>query len=436
MDEFDAIVVGAGPAGSAAALKLAQEDANVLLVDRAKPIGAKNLSGGVVWGHELARIIPDWYKKMPVERPITRKGVHMMTGESDFSINFETERWRHEPYNAHAVLRARIDPWLAEQVEKEGGMVIEGVNVEDVAWEGDRVVGVEQSGETIRGKTVIVADGANSRLSIKLGLRDHEDIPGKMNIERAALGIKEIIELPEDTINERFNVRPDEGVAHEYVLGWLPGDVMAGGFLYTNRDTISLGIVIRLESLWNQQTISHDIMEEFRLHPSIEPLLDGGKMVEYGAHLIPEGGLEFVERRHGPGWMLVGDAAGFCFSNGIQIQGINYAVGSGIRAAETVLDCKERGDWSERALGGYVTRLQDSYIWEDFERFSGMEDVVWNPRFHKKYPHLIESIFTELLTQDETPKRKTRDIVRSSIKDLDISLIELMRDGMTGAKNL
>ncbi|MDX1611798.1 MAG: FAD-dependent oxidoreductase, partial [Candidatus Thermoplasmatota archaeon] len=421
-------------AGNAAAYRLAEKGASVLLVDRARPIGAKNLSGGVIWGHELDKLIPGWYKEAPVERPVTRKGVHFLTDKADFNINFEREEWREEPYQGWIVLRSKTDKWFAEKVEEAGGMVVEGVNVEHVAMEGGRAVGIEQAGETIRANAVIIADGANSRLSIDMGLRKHEG--DQIPIEHAALGIKEIIHLGEDVIDERFNVDETSGVAHEYVCGWTEGDVMAGGFLYTNKDTLSLGVVIRLDSLWNQKKVSHDIMEEFRLHPSIAPLLDGGEMVEYGAHLIPEGGVDFIHRRHGPGYMIVGDAAGFCFSNGLMIQGMNYAVGSGVRAADTVLEMKDKGDWSPKAFGGYQKRLEDSYIWKDFERFSGMEDVVWNPRMHHQYPQLIEGIFTEMFTQDETPKEKTRDMVKNKMKELGINPLTLAKDGLTGAKNL
>jgi len=435
MDDFDAIVVGAGMGGCAAAYRLAEKGASVLLVDRGKPIGSKNLSGGVIWGNELNNLLgDDWYKEAPVERPVTRKGVHFLTEDSDFSVSFDRKEWREPPYNGWIVLRAKTDPWFAGKVEEQGGMVVEGVNVESVVFEDGKAVGIEQRGETIRANTVIIADGANSRLSIDMGLREETD--DKIPVENAALGIKEVVELGEDTIDERFNVDETSGAAHEYVCGWTEGDVMCGGFLYTNKDTISLGVVVRVDSLWNQEKVSHDLMEEFRLHPSISKLLEGGELVEYGAHLIPEGGLDFVPRRYGNGWMLVGDAAGFCFSNGMVIQGMNYAVGSGVRAAETVLDAKERGDFSQSAMKDYKRRLQQSYIWQDFARFDDMEEVVWNDRIHHTYPELIEGIFTEMFTQDETPKEKTRNVVKDQMKEKGVSPIDMMKDAFTGAKNL
>jgi electron transfer flavoprotein-quinone oxidoreductase len=435
MDDFDAIVVGAGMGGNAAAYRLAEKGASVLLVDRGKPVGSKNLSGGVIWGHELDRLLgDDWYEEAPVERPVTRKGVKMLTDDSEFGMTFESDGWREPPYKGWIVLRAKTDPWFAEKVEEQGGMVVEGVNVESLAIEDGKVVGVEQAGETIRANCVVIADGANSRLSIDLGLREETD--DQIPIEAAALGIKEVIQLDEDTIEERFNIGDRAGVAHEYVCGWTEGDVKAGGFLYTNRDTISLGVVVRLDSLWNQQKVSHDLMEEFRMHPSVAKYLEGGELLEYGAHLIPEGGLDYVPRRYGDGWMLVGDAAGFCFSNGMVIQGMNYAVGSGVRAAETALDADEKGDFSARQMSEYKRRLQNSYIWKDFERFSDMEEVVWNPRFHEEYPQLVEGIFTEMFTQDETPKKKTRDVVREQVKEVDVSPLTLIKDAVTAGRNL
>ncbi|MHB8587004.1 MAG: FAD-dependent oxidoreductase [Thermoplasmatota archaeon] len=435
MPDFDAIVVGAGVCGSTAAMRMAKGGMNVLLVDRAKPIGSKNLSGGVIWGHDLDEVLPGWWKEGlaagAIERPITQKGISMLTKESGFSVQFGTEEWRKEPYNAFTVLRARFDKWLAERAMEVGVNVVDGVNVERLARdEHGRVTGVEQDGGTISSNVVVLADGTNSRLSMSLGLR------GKLSREKYVLGVKEIIQLDEQKIQERFHVGPNEGAAYEYVLGYLPNGAKAGGFLYTNRDTISLGVVVNLDSIWEKEVFSHKIMEEFRLHPSVAPLLAGGEMVEYGAHLIPEAGLKVVPQLSGDGFLVAGDAAGFVYSNGLVIHGMNYAVRSGILAGDTAVEAHKAGDWSPHRLAAYDAKIKDSYIWKDFKKFKTMHSFVWDPNIHGPIPALVEGIFKEMFTAGMEPKRKTREIVREQVKEQHVGMMSLAKTALKGARSV
>ncbi len=431
MADFDCIVVGAGVSGSAAAYKMAANGVNVLLVDRSKPIGSKNLSGGVLWGHDLAEIIPDWYKEAPVERPITMKGVNFLTKESGFSAQFSTEEWKKAPHNGFSVLRARFDEWLAGKVGEVGGMVVDGVNVEHLKRnEAGKVIGVEQGGETITADCVLLADGCNSRLSMDLGVR------GKLDRRHYVLGVKEVIELSEETIQERFNIGPGEGVAHEYVLGYLENGAKAGGFLYTNKDTISLGIVVNLDSIWEKGVWTHKIMEDFRLHPSVAPLLKGGKMVEYGAHLIPEGGLNIVPQLAGDGWLISGDAAGLVYSNGLVIHGMNYAIRSGLLAADTVIEAKKKGDYSHATLSAYSRRIENSYILKDFEKFKHMHEFIWDDNMHGPVPSLVEGVMKELFTADMQPKDLVRDVVKNQLKEKNIGKWSLAKTLMKGGRSI
>jgi electron transfer flavoprotein-quinone oxidoreductase len=435
MADFDAIVVGAGVCGSAAALKMAKGGMNVLLVDRAKPIGSKNLSGGVLWGHDLDEVLDGWWKdglqEGSIERPITQKGISMLTKESGFQVQFGTEEWKREPYNAFAVLRARFDPWLAERAAKAGVTVVDGVQIERLARdETGRVAGVEQDGGAITSNLVLIADGANSRLSMSLGIR------GKLSREKYVLGVKEVIQLDEQRIRDRFHVGPNEGAAYEYVLGWLPDGAKAGGFLYTNKDTISLGVVVNLDSIWEKEIFTNRIMEEFRLHPSVAPLLEGGELVEYGAHLIPEAGLKIVPQLSGDGWLVAGDAAGFVYSNGLVIHGMNYAIRSGIIAGEAALHAKTANDFSAASLASYDARIKESYIWKDFKRFKKMHSFVWDQNVHHAIPGLVEGVFKDLFTANMEPKKKTRDIVRKEIKKQGVGVASLAKTALKGAGSI
>lgn len=435
MADFDVIVVGAGVCGSTAAARMAQKGLNVLLVDRAKPIGSKNLSGGVIWGHDLDEVFPNWWKEGPVERPITTKGVNFLTKDSGFTAQFGTEEWKQEPYNAFSVLRARFDLWLSEQAAKAGAMVVDGVNVEHLAIEEKngirKVTGVQQAGETISADCVVLADGCNSRLSMDLGIR------GKLDRRHYVTGVKQVIKFPsQEALEDRFAIGPNEGVAHEYVLGYLPNGAKAGGFLYTNKDTVSLGVVVNLDSIWEKGVYNHQIMEMFRLHPTIKSLLRGGEIVEYGAHLVPEGGLHVVPQLHGEGWLVSGDAAGFVYSNGLVIHGMNYAARSGILAADACVKAKAAGGFSERNLSVYKRMLDDSFIMKDFKKFNKTHEFVWDPVNHEVLPQLVEGVMKGMFTNMGQPKIFTEQLVRETLKEQKVSPLRLAKFALKARKSV
>ena len=435
MADFDVIVVGAGVAGSTAATRMAQKGLNVLLVDRAKPIGSKNLSGGVLWGHDLDEVFPNWWNEAPIERPITQKGVGMLTKESALNISFGTEDWKKEPYNAFSVLRARFDLWLSEQAAKAGAMVVDGVNVEHLAVEDvhgvRKVTGVQQAGETISADCVILADGCNSRLSMDLGVR------GKLDRHNYVTGVKQVIKFPsEQALQERFGIGPDEGVAYEYVLGYLENGAKAGGFLYTNKDTVSLGVVVNLDSIWEKGVYNYQIMEKFRLHPEIARLIKGGEMVEYGAHLIPVGMMHTVPQLYGTGWLVAGDAAGFVYSNGLVIHGMNYAIHSGKLAADACVMAKKNGGFTERNLSVYKRMLDDSFIMKDFEKLGTAHEFEWDDMNHFVIPKLAEGVMKGMFDAKSEPKITTEQRVRQQLKEQRVSPFKLAKFALKARKSL
>ncbi|MCL4335434.1 MAG: FAD-dependent oxidoreductase [Candidatus Thermoplasmatota archaeon] len=420
MSEFDAIVVGAGPAGSSAAIRMANKKLNVLLVERADPPGSKNVSGGILWGNALAEIIPEWEKDIPLERLITHKGTTFLTKDSSISIDFRSTKFL-ENHSGYSVLRARMDNALANSARKAGAMVVTGVTVDRVAKEEGKVVGVEQDGEIITSDAVILAEGANPRVAIDSGLRK------PIGDQDVAIGVKQIIRLPENTINERFNLKGSEGFAGEYVLSYLEGEAEAGGFLYTNKDTISIGAVISSSKLREDgQTHSYDIMESFVQHPHIAPLLEGGKLEEYSAHLVCEGGIDSVPRIYGDGYLIAGDAAGFSFSNGLMIQGMNYAITSGIAAADTVIEAKERGNFSSDSLASYERKLEDSYVLKDLKNFRNIDKVTWSRVTHRAIPKIAENLLYSMYHETGRPKKHLMQMILESSRDSGMSKSQLI----------
>ncbi len=431
-DDFDAIVVGAGMAGAAAAIRLAQGGANVLLLERGAEAGAKNLSGGVLWGNDLARILPEWQSQMPVERHLVRKRFGFLTADRAVSFDLDDGDWRRPPYVAHTVLRARTDRWLAEQAEAAGATVVPSVPVERLAWSGARVTGVVQGGETMTAPVTIVADGANSRVSLGTPIRPNPRLDGAAT----ELGIKEVYRLDASVLEDRFQVGPGEGHAEEWVTGMFPPGVMGGGFLYTNRDTLSLGVIVNIASLFGKSVASHELIERFKAHPTIQGRLKGAELVEYGAKLISSGWASRPAAFHGDGWMVVGDAAGFVFSNGIVIQGMNYAVRTGLEAAETALAAKAAGDASPARLAEYPRRLEATGVLADFRDFERMDRVKWNPRFYTAYPAFAAELLHAMMTESGQRKRPIRRLVREAQRAAGLSTATVLKDGIEMVRDL
>ncbi len=324
--DFDVIVVGAGIAGCVTAYQLARAGHEVLVVERGPQPGAKNLSGGVLYCRVMEQVWPDFVRQAPVERTITRNCLSFLNAGSQVTIDYRDERLA-DPANAVSVLRARLDPWLAEQCEQAGAAVMSGVLVESLLTEGERIVGIRAGDDELRAHVVIAADGVNSFLCRNAGIRSQE--PAR----HLALGMKSVIALPREVIEQRFNLTSDEGVAYA-VVGDCTGGLGGGGFLYTNRESVSVGVVVVLDALSRSTASSSDIHDRFLSHPAIAQFLDGGELVEYGSHLIAEGGSAIVHDLTRPGLAVVGDAAGLTLNTGFTVRGMDLAAGSGIAAAK------------------------------------------------------------------------------------------------------
>ncbi|MCL4328209.1 MAG: FAD-dependent oxidoreductase [Candidatus Thermoplasmatota archaeon] len=410
MSEFDAIIVGAGPAGSSAAIKLASSGLTTLLVEKADPPGSKNVSGGIMWGNELGGVLPDWEKDAPLERYVISKGTGLLTSDSLISVDFRSRKFESRK-TGYSVLRAKFDQYLANKAKSKGATLVTGVTVDGLALKDGKVAGVIQEGDEITADTVILAEGVNPRVAISSGLRP------EIGDKDVAIGVKQVVKLSEATINERFNIRGNSGFAGEYVLGFLKNGVKAGGFLYTNKETISVGAVINVGTLRaDNETHSFEIMDQFVNHPFISPYLEGGKMEEYSAHLVCEGGIGSVPKIYGDGYLIAGDAAGFSYSNGLIIQGINYAITSGIAAADTVIEAKSKSNFSSGMLRGYEDRLQGKYVLKDLKKFRGIEEVTWSNLAHKALPDIAEETLFNLFYEEGIPKRHLMEIVLSATK--------------------
>ena len=441
--DYDAIVIGAGVAGSSAAIRLAKNGNSVLLLDRGEPIGSKNMSGGVLWGNDLAQILGDnWYEEAPVERYVVRNGIGFLSQEDATFIDMRIPEWGKPPYNGHTVLRARFDPWLAKKATEAGADVYSGITVSELLFDKNnpkQIVGIVQNGDEFRAKVVVLADGATSRLAIDHGLKPQKK-PNVSPLDKHnyMLGIKEVVYLPKETIQQKFNLADEkEGASYEMVSGMHQNGARAGGFLYTNKESISLGVVIELETI-KEGMHTYKIFDEFKNHPWVQSITRDAQQLEYGAHLIPHGGYRALPKIYHGGAVLIGDAAGFLLSNGMAINGMNYAIASGVVAADSITAAIKKNDVTEKGLSIYNKNIQKTYFYKDMKRFKKVDSLMSNPRVFSKYPALMNDMMKEMLTEKgwtSTPKKpvqkpKARSAAFKAMSKNKVSKVRLVLDGL------
>lgn len=427
-EEFDAIVVGAGPSGSACALTMAKAGLSVLLIERGRFPGEKNVSGGVLYGQVLHQLVPNFWEEAPIERHINRRIITFLSEESGLSIDFKSAKFNHAPYIGFSILRAKFDRWLAEKAEAAGATLVTELLVENVVKRDGRVVGVEVAGDKLFAKVVIAADGVLSRLSQQAGLRSD------LSTKDVNLGIKEVLNLSREKIDERFGLRGNEGIANEFV-GYCTRGVQGGAFLYTNAESLSLGVIVQARSLIENQFRAIDLLHEFKKHPVISPLVDGGELVEYSAHLIPERGLEMSPQLYTDGMLVVGDAAGFVLAAGLILEGNNFALGSGIAAANAVIQARTENNFSKKSLARYERLLKESFVLQDLKTYQKVPQFLENPRMYKSYPDLACAVMEHLFDPGGLPRKRLWRIVLDAAKGK-VSFWQLLKDGIKGARTL
>lgn len=409
--EAQVIVIGAGPAGLMAAHKLAKEGLEVIVVERGQYAGAKNLSG-LLYSTVLAEAIADFSSKAPLERPVCKRGMGLLSPESFSLLSFGSSKWSFPPHNhTWVVYRAQFDRWLASQVEEAGGTILEGTVVEDLLYEQEgsitKVAGVKIRGEEepFKSSVVILAEGAvglvTERARSRLGMRSGE------LTQSYGLGIKEIWALPASTIEERFGLEPGCGAAIEWVGSPFKG-LVGGGFLYTGKESLALGMIVKLESMTKAKVSPQDLMEGFKANPEIRRYLKGGELLEYGAHLIPEGGPKAVGQLSHNGLLIVGDAAGLVNAS-MYHEGANLAMLSGRLAAEAVIQAHLLGDFSRSSLALYDRMLKESFLMEDITRLKNIEKAhqVF-PRLMAELPSRFTNLLADLFEQAPVPKKEIR----------------------------
>jgi electron transfer flavoprotein-quinone oxidoreductase len=411
-ESFDCAIVGAGPAGISAACVLARAGIKTIVIERGEYPGAKNVSGGVLYGHDLAQVLPDYLERgCPVERNIIESRICYLSQESGYTIGYRDAVFMTErKYNAFTVVRAKFDRWYAEQARKLGALVVPGTVVTDLLRDGrSGVSGIVTSREDgdVQAKVTILADGVNSPLAAGAGFRP------EVKPEHVALAVKEIIELPAETIEQRFGVADGHGVTME-ILGEITTGMDGVAALYTNNNSLSLSIGANLADFAASRVRPYELIEAFKAHPVVAPLLAGGQSREYLAHWLAEGGYDTIPRLYGDGYLIAGDSA--MLFNPLHREGNNLAMASGKMAAETVIEAFRRNDFSAASLSGYGEKLAASYVIKDmkkYRRFGGF--LYHNKELFNQLPAIASQAAREILTVNGVGKRQKQ---KSIMKDL------------------
>lgn len=422
-DKFDSIVVGAGPAGVAAAITMARAGLNVALLERGEYAGAKNVQGAVLYSKMLEDVVPEFWKEAPLERAITEERVWIMTEDSGIQIGYKTAKYNTQPANCYTIIRVEFDKWFSKKAEEAGVSVITGVTVSDVLKKNGAIVGVKTTeGDELLADVVIACDGVNSILAQKAGL--HRE----WKPEEVALGVKEVLALPRATIQDRFALEGDQGCTTE-MLGDITRGMMGYAFLYTNKESLALGVGCALDDFQRTNIKPYELLEQIKRHPMIRPLIAGAKTLEYSAHLIPEGGYNSMPPLYTDGMLLAGDAAQMI--NPTHREGSNLAMSSGKMAGETVIEAKKRNNFSARSLSAYRKKLEESFVLKDMDDHKDIEEKVRkNREILTIYPQLACDAAHEYFLVDGLPKRDhQRRIIRKIRRQR--GFFQMMKDALS-----
>jgi electron transfer flavoprotein-quinone oxidoreductase len=398
-DRVDVVIVGAGLAGLACAWTLLGHGVEVLVLERGDQAGAKNLSGGRLYHGPLESL--ELLDGAPYERVVTRESIALVAGGAVTQVSFASDRLAEPERRSSTVLRARLDAWLADRVSGAGGVVATGTLVDGlVRDDGGTVRGVVAQGEEILARVVVAADGALSAMARHGGLRS------ELEPSQLALGIKALYSLDAGKIEDRFCLAPGEGAA-ELVVGEITSGLPGGAFLYTNRDSLSLGVVVRLDALASDAAASPpDLLHAIEQRPEIARRIAGAELVEYGAHLVPEAAPDRFGRRVADGLVVVGDAAGLVINHGITVRGMDLALVSGVLAGQAIAQALEQDDASRAALSRYDDLLRDSTVGQDIGRFAGSAETLSRSWLTRDLPAIAADMAAELYSFGPGPKER------------------------------
>ncbi|HUI51850.1 MAG TPA: electron transfer flavoprotein-ubiquinone oxidoreductase [Terriglobales bacterium] len=417
--EADVLIVGAGPAGLSCALHLANlikihneaggkpelSSENIYVLEKGREIGAQQLSGAIMNPKALAELVPNFEKSAPLDTPVTDSAALLFTKNSSFRFPITPPPFQNK--GNYVVSLNKIAKWLGGLVEAAGVNVFKEFGGAELVYDGDGVGGVitedkglDKNGKPkdnytpgyeLRAKVTVLAEGTRGSLTKQLVAKKKLD---NINPQSYGIGIKELWDVQPGRIAPGY-------VAH--TLGWpVPGDMYGGGWIYgLANNRVSIGLVIALEYA-NPQFDPHAAFQFWKTHPFLKKLLDGGKLVRYGAKSLPYGGWYAMPKNSVDGALIIGDSGSFLDSQ--RLKGIHLAMKSGMLAAETIFEALKAGDYSQKTLGSFQRRVEQSYI----------KSELWKVRnFHQSFQHGMLRGFVHTSLQQLTGGRGLIDPMRA-----------------------
>lgn len=409
---YDAVVVGAGPAGSSAALTMAQENMSVCLIERGAAVGSKKLFGGTIHRAPIDEIVPAFWEEAPVERPVVSDELWILDNTSAVKVGFTGLSYAKPPYNKFTVLRYKWDNWLAKKAEQAGAHLMTGTLVKDLIYKpygvlGHKVCGVVlDNEEKLYAHVVILAEGASAAVTDKARLRK------QIKPEHISLQTIELMHMSPEKIEERFQLEKNEGMVIG-MIGYPSSGKVGKGGIWIQNDTIALTVGGYLNHMIEGGQSPYQQLKHLKEHPLVKRVLAGAETIAYGCHTIPKGGFNSLPHLSSHGVMIVGDAAGFISGR----RGTDLAMFSGKYAGETAAQAHALGQYTVDILKAYDNKLAHSFFYKDMKDASGMVDYFHT---YKDSDYLITKSANELAYEFfriglETKKEKIKKMKEEAL---------------------
>jgi electron transfer flavoprotein-quinone oxidoreductase len=428
--KFDVVVVGAGPAGCSVAYLLAKAGLKVLLVERGAEAGSKMLWGGKAYAQPMREVWPELDKEAPIHRWVSKERFSIVWGERVLTLEYNLGR-----RVAFTTYLTELVAWMVKKAEEAGALFIDKTRIDEIVVKDGKVIGVRSGSDIVEADVVVDAEGVNRILLEKLGLAP------KLSPEQVGIGVKEVLKIDPKILEERMGLSDNEGLSW-LIVGDITRGIPGGGFIYTMRDTLSIGLVLNVSSAIkaveeNKLDIHiSELLENFRTHPYFYRYWAEAEIIEYGGRLVLEAGSKAMPKKlYYPGLLVVGDAAGFLVNAGYTFRGVDTAVYSGKLAAEVILEAFNKKRFDEEVFKSYEDKIRRSYIYTELLNHKHVSDIMRDSFFFNEIPKLtIESIRRILETDYEEPK--ILDSVRETLKSNRISLFKLLLKLAKAAKNI
>ncbi len=417
-ERVQVVVIGAGLAGSAAALALARGGAKVVVLERRSEGELGHLPGGWISGAVVSKLFSNWRQEIPIERRVVEQRLSLLTQDGAVWIDHSDRSEGEKPASVFTMRRDRFDPWMLQKVREAGAELRLGVDVSGVSY--NAVVGrtqVVHSTGRIDCTVAVIATGIDALLRPNSRGRPQPHLTG----------LHETLEGEAGLIDRRFGAKGDRGVVMRFVLGFLGAEERGLGYLATYRNGIGSGVVLQTPPTVDRESRVREVLEQFKGHWVVAPFLRNLEKVGESVQRIPT---HFsAGRLYAPGQLFAGDGGGLHGWSGAWTSGWSTALRSGRAAGAAALEAVRTNDGSEARLEAYVTHLREDGVIRDTRRgLRAMNGLWFDHRLHRTYPRAFSDLLHRMMTETGAPKEPIAKAARSVFRAQGVRAIGLLRD--------